>query len=88
MKGTDDDSSVHAYCYEENFERLDRAEKMAQEKGSTIPQIALAYVLNQPMNICAAVGCNTPEEFEQCAEASEVVLTPEELGWLDKGEKI
>lgn len=74
---------VQAYGYEANFRRLDRALKLAVEKGLTLPQIALAYVLNQPANIFALVGCQTGDEFKANCEASAVMLTPEEMAWLE-----
>jgi aryl-alcohol dehydrogenase-like predicted oxidoreductase len=74
---------VHSYGYEDNFKRLDRAGELAEEKGLTVPQIALAYVLNQPLNIFPLVGCRTPDEFRANAEAVEVKLSPKEAAWLD-----
>jgi aryl-alcohol dehydrogenase-like predicted oxidoreductase len=55
----------------------------AQEKGLTVPQIALAYVMNQPLNIFALVGCQTGDEFKANLEGCKTVLTPEEMAWLD-----
>ena len=77
---------VETYCYEGNFERLDRAHVLAEDRGLTVPQVALAYVLNQPLKVFALVGCNTGEEFRANVEAGEVMLTPEELAWLEDGE--
>jgi aryl-alcohol dehydrogenase-like predicted oxidoreductase len=77
---------AEAYGHEENFERLDRVRLLAQEKGLTVSQLAqlaLAYVMNQPLNVFAIVGHNSGEEFRANAEASEVGLTSEELAWLD-----
>jgi aryl-alcohol dehydrogenase-like predicted oxidoreductase len=74
---------VQSYCYEDNFKRLDRARELAEEKGLTIPQIAMAYVHNQPLNIFALVGCQNGAEFKANAEALEVKLSPEEVAWLD-----
>jgi len=74
---------VQAYCYEDNFKRLDRARQLAQEKGLTLPQVALAYVLSQPLNIFALVGCQSGAEFKANLEASEVRLSPEEMAWLE-----
>ena len=78
-----DKTCVDAYGYEQNFRRLDRVEELAREKRLSVPQVALAYVLNQPLNIFALVGCNTVEEFRANAEAASVRLTPEEMAWLD-----
>ena len=79
---------VETYCVEPNFERLDRAEQLGREKGLTIPQIATAYVLSQPLDIFPLVGCASGEEFRANLEASAVRLTPEEVAWLDlRGER-
>ena len=74
-----------AECYisDANFERLDRVETLAAEKGMSIPQIALAYIMRQPLNIFALVGCQNPDEFKANMAAIEVELTPDELAWLD-----
>ena len=78
---------VECYCYAQNFERLERVKKLAQEMGITIPQAALAYVLNQPMNIFALVGCRTREEFVINTNALETKLTSQQLAWLDLREE-
>ena len=78
-----DEVCIKAYCYEQNFQRLDRARELATERGLTIPQIAMAYVLAQPDNIYPLVGCTTGEEFRQNAAALDLKLTEGELAWLD-----
>lgn len=74
---------VTSYCYEENFQRLDRVEELANAKGLTIPQIATAYVMSQPVEIFALVGCQNGDEFRSNMEAMELKLTPEEIAWLE-----
>ena len=74
---------ITAYCHEPNFQRLDRVWELAREKGRTVPQIALAWVLQQPLDIFPLVGCRTPEEFQVNLQALDIQLTPEELDWLD-----
>src|SRR5262249_2528020 len=69
---------IEAYCYEENFKRLDRAEQMAKEKGLTIPQLATAYVMSQPLNIFAIVGCANGAEFKANLDPTEPNLSPYE----------
>jgi len=78
-----DEVCIKAYGYEPNFQRLDRARELATERGLTIPQIAMAYVLAQPDNIYPLVGCATGEEFRQNAAALDLKLTDKELAWLD-----
>ena len=63
--------------------RLDRAAELAAEKGVTVPQIALAWVMSQPLNIFALVGCQNGEEFRQNAGALNITLSNQELNYLD-----
>ena len=76
-------SCVHAYCYEQNFDRLDRAQALAKEKNLTVPQIALAYIMNQPLNIFALIGVFHPDECKANIEVLNLELTQEACDWLD-----
>lgn len=78
-----DSSSVQAYCYEENFKRLERAAQLAQQKGLSIPQIAMAFVLHQRLNLFAIVGSQSGDEFRANLVALETPLTEDEMEWLD-----
>ena len=82
---TDGLDKLAAKCYasEANFRRLDRAAELAKEKGLTVPQVAMAYLMNDPLNVFALVGCRTAEEFKANAQALDVRLTDGELAWLD-----
>ncbi len=71
------------YGTDANFERLARAGALAAERGLTVAQIALAYVLAQPLDLFALVGSESGEEFAANAAAVEVRLTQDELDWLD-----
>jgi aryl-alcohol dehydrogenase-like predicted oxidoreductase len=83
-----DKLAVFSYAGDDNFKRLDRVQQLADEKGLSIPQIAMSYVMSQPLNIFALVGCHTSAEFKANLEASELKLTPEESAWLDlRGER-
>ncbi len=76
---------AETYGSEENFGRLDRATQLAGERGISVAQVALAYVLSLPLDIYALVGCWTGAEFGEAVQASEVQLTPDELVWLENG---
>jgi aryl-alcohol dehydrogenase-like predicted oxidoreductase len=71
------------YCHEPNFRRLDRAEQLAAEKGKTVPQIALAWVLSQPLDVYPLIGAANVAEMEANIAAMQIRLTPAELDWLD-----
>ena len=74
---------VQSYSSPGNFERLERVNALAHEKHLSIPQVALAYVMNQPLNIFALVGCRSREEFLANAEVLDTKLSPDQLAWLD-----
>ena len=78
-----DGACLTAYCHEVNFKRLARAQILAEEKGMTVPQIAVAYIMNEPLNVFALVGAANRDEFKANGEACELKLTPEETAWLD-----
>jgi aryl-alcohol dehydrogenase-like predicted oxidoreductase len=80
-----DQLCVETYCCEANFQRLERAAILARAKGLTLAQVAMAYVMSQPLNIFAIVGCQNGSEFADLALASEIELTTRELAWLDVG---
>jgi aryl-alcohol dehydrogenase-like predicted oxidoreductase len=74
---------VTSYGSEQNFERLDRAEALGARSGLSLPQVALAYVMSQPLDVFALVGCRTGDEFTENASALDQTLTAAELAWLD-----
>ena len=82
-KETLDGAALKAYAHECNFARLDRANTMAMEKGVTVPQIALAYLLNQPFQVFPIVGAAGGAELDEAVAAADIPLTDRELRWLE-----
>lgn len=78
-----DEVVIRTYAKESNFQRLERAEQLAKEKGVTAAQIALAFVMNQPMNMYAVVGPHGIQKFKENIAAAKLKLTPQEMDWLD-----
>ncbi|WP_141504989.1 aldo/keto reductase [Paenibacillus luteus] len=74
---------VRVFYSDDNWERLERAKQLAEKKGVSAIQIALAYVLNQPFPTCALIGAQTAEELHSCDAGSLIQLTKEEMDWLD-----
>ena len=87
QEGTLLECIADAYCCENNFKRLDRVKKLAEEKQVPFPVISLAYVLNfgdkNGFPTYALVGLNRPEEAEMNTQAAELVLSEQELKWLN-----
>jgi aryl-alcohol dehydrogenase-like predicted oxidoreductase len=83
-----DSLCIESYCYVENFQRLERARQLASTKGVTVPQVALAYVLSQPFNIFAIIGCKNGVEFQENLKASAISLSSHEMAWLESGDEV
>lgn len=80
----DDNSLAYSsYASADNFTRLERATEIAQQKNVSLPQIALAYVMNQPLNVFALVGSANREELQANIAALDIALSPQELAYLD-----
>ena len=78
-----DGACRRAYCHDVNFTRLERVQVLAKEKGLTVPQVAVAFIINQPLNVFALCGCESGDEMQANVQASELKLTAAELAWLD-----
>jgi aryl-alcohol dehydrogenase-like predicted oxidoreductase len=72
-----------AYCHEVNFRRLDRCEQLAKAKGMTVPQIATAWLMAQPLEVYPLVGAANRDELASTIAGAELRLTSEEEAWLD-----
>jgi len=76
-------TAVGVFATEENFRRLDRTKEIAARRGVSVPQIALAYILSQPLNIFPLVGCRSVEEFDANVGAIDIELTAPEIAYLE-----
>ncbi|MBD3181351.1 aldo/keto reductase [Candidatus Poribacteria bacterium] len=75
---------VTVYCTDDNFQRLERAEKIGQKKGGyTAVEVALAWLLHKPYNIVPIVGPHTRDELLSCVKAASLYLSDDEIKWLD-----
>lgn len=76
-------TAVRVYACRANFERLERAAALADRKGASIAQVALAFLLTGPLNVFALTGPRNRAEFADNAGALQVSLSPAERAWLD-----
>ena len=77
------DYTVRSYDSEDNWRRHERASELAAARGVTVAQIAIAYVLRQPMNTFAVVRASNSASVRSNLGALGVELTQPELDWLD-----
>ena len=67
------------------IENLRNLDAIAQRRGQTLAQMALAWVLRDGGITSALIGASRPSQVEDCAKAVENLdFTPEELAEIDR----
>jgi aryl-alcohol dehydrogenase-like predicted oxidoreductase len=69
---------------EKAFDIIDVMRPMAEGRGASVAQIALAWLLRQPQVTSIIIGAKTEAQLENNIAASEVSLTADELSALNK----
>ena len=80
---TDVDESTRAFFSEDNFERMRRAQEVADRRNASALQVALAFVLGQEFPVVALVGPSKVENLHGTLGALDVDLNPDEMRYLD-----
>ncbi|WP_435361754.1 aldo/keto reductase [Haloarchaeobius sp. DFWS5] len=82
----DDHMSKRVATYQANggLEINERVEELADEKGVTMGQLALAWVLHQDEVDAPIVGTTSIEHLEQAVEALDIGLSSSELDYLEE----
>lgn len=83
-------NGMKGYGYPQNFERLRRCEKLAQEHGCSIAQIAMAYIYCQPMNCFAVVRTASPQRMggKYCRNGYRTDRGGAGISGFEKGESV
>jgi len=68
---------------EKAFDIIDVMQVIAQNKGVTVAQIALAWLLHQPVVTTVIIGAKKQEQLRDNLKAIDVKLTTDELAQLD-----
>lgn len=75
--------AVRVFDTPANAARRARAEELGARLGLSAPQVALLYVLSQPFDTHAIVGCRSGDEYRELRVLAERRLTAAEVGWLE-----
>lgn len=62
----------------ESLDKVDDLKEIAADKGMTVAQLAIAWVLSNPVMSVALVGVRRPTEIEENVEAADWVMTEDE----------
>jgi aryl-alcohol dehydrogenase (NADP+) len=74
----------HWFLRERDFMIADRVAEVAQAKGASPAQIALAWVLSKAVITTPIVGISKMAHLEQAVEALEIELSAEEVAYLEE----
>jgi aryl-alcohol dehydrogenase-like predicted oxidoreductase len=70
--------------YEKNVEAIGQLTELAQAKGASVTQLALAWLLAQGDDIVPIPGTRSPERLAENVGAADVTLTNEDLKRVDE----
>ena len=74
---------IKGYYADENFERLARAEKLAEKYDVTVAQISMAWLFSQELKVIPLQGGENAQMYRQTLEAAKIKLTQDEVRWLN-----
>jgi aryl-alcohol dehydrogenase-like predicted oxidoreductase len=72
-------SAFSGDVFAHNLEVVDRLERFATERGVTVAQLAIAWVLAHPGVDVAIVGARRPDQIEGTAPAADILLEGDDL---------
>ncbi len=81
------ESVKRRYFNEYGWRVLAAVEKIAEERGVLPLQIALAWLLNQPVITAPVIGANSVEQLTPSLDAVHIRLTQEEMDYLDEASR-
>lgn len=78
-----DDYSYRLYRQDSDFDVVDRCVEVADERGSTPAQVALAWLLAKPGVTAPIVGTTRLEHLQEAVSALDVKLSADEMAHLE-----
>jgi aryl-alcohol dehydrogenase-like predicted oxidoreductase len=81
---TEASPSSNKILSERNFAGLARLEEFCQQSGRTMVEVALGWLVSQPVVSSVIAGATTPEQVEQNIKAGEVRFSTDELEEISK----
>ncbi len=71
------------YMTERNYALIDLLEQLGSERGASVTQMALAWLLQRPAITAPIIGANSVEQLQDILGALDVQLSPEEVTQID-----
>ena len=73
------------YFNENNYARYKRVCKFAQDRGMSITQVVLGYIISQPFPAIPIIGSNNVEQVMHSMKAGEVCFSEADISYLENG---
>jgi 1-deoxyxylulose-5-phosphate synthase len=83
-RGQTDTWAHDAYALEADFDVVDAVRQVAEGRGVTPAQIALAWVLSKPFVTAPILGVTKPHHLEEALGALEISLSADEVAALER----
>jgi aryl-alcohol dehydrogenase-like predicted oxidoreductase len=81
---SDDYAKDHPYFEGNGQEINERVEELADEKGATMAQISLSWILHKDWVDAPIVGTTSIEHLEAAVEALDISLSDSDIEWLEE----
>jgi len=76
--------NARRYLNDQGFAILDSLDAVAQRHGATTAQVALAWLLQQPVITSPIIGANSVEQLQESLKATTVTLNSEDIKELNE----
>ena len=83
MRASTDEFAHQLYYQDADFAVVDRVVKIAEKRGVTPAQIALAWLLTQPAVTSPIIGASKMYQLEEAVDALAIGLSAEECAYLE-----
>jgi aryl-alcohol dehydrogenase (NADP+) len=84
VRAKTDDYAQSMYYQEDDFEVVERLRSVAERRGQTMAQVALAWLLHKPGVTAPIIGASKMHHLEEAVAAESIQLSAEEMALLEE----
>ncbi|MGW8251920.1 MAG: aldo/keto reductase, partial [Anaerolineales bacterium] len=84
VRAKTDDYAQSMYYQEDDFKVVERLSSVAQARGQSMAQVALAWMLHKPGVTAPIIGASKMHHLEEAVAAEAIQLSPEEIAQLEE----
>jgi len=84
LRARTDEFGKSLYKFESDFEIINRLTEVAKKRRLPNAQVALAWMLSKPAITAPIIGASKPGHLEDAVAALSIILTPEEITYLEE----